>query len=176
MHNMRTAIIVWAALVFFGSPCKAQEQSAGATRIPACGNLPNDQKWIGDGDYGLKFKVPKRGVKILGGADVDYVKFIIKPANRHAALLLWFGPYALNPKPRQELLENSARSTQTEIMNSDGNVIGYDTKGQNHDSTTWRQFSVLLEGAVYENASASDTALFDRIIESACIVPYPSSR
>jgi hypothetical protein len=173
---MRTAFsIVWLVLLFFGSPAKAQEQSVAATRIPACGNLPNDQKWISWGQYGLKFKVPKRGVKILGGdPDVDYVKFVIKPADHDTALVLWFGPYALTPEPKQEQLKSSAEFTQTKVVNSDGTAIGLDTRGKNHDNTTWRRFAVWLEGAVYENASASDAALFDRVIESACVVPHPS--
>ncbi len=51
--------------------------------------------------------------------------------------------------------------------------IGMDSRGKNPDTTTWRHFGVLSEGAEYDHTSDRDTVLFDKIINTACLVPYP---
>jgi hypothetical protein len=112
---------------------------------------------------------------VLGGKpDVDYVKFVIKPTNHEAALELWFGGMASHPDPPTEILRSSASFTQTKLLNMDGTEIGLDTKGTKPDKSRWHRFGVWAEGAVYENASAEEAALFDQIIISACLIPYPT--
>jgi hypothetical protein len=173
---MRTAIsIVTLVFVSCALPATTQEQSGVATSaIPRCGKPPKSHKLIGWGKYGLQFSVPKRGVKVWGGkVDVDYVRFVIKSNDRNVALVLWFGGYALRQEPEHDTLETSASFTQTKLLDADGATIGLDSKGQTHDHTRWRRFAVGSEGAVYENASADDVGIFDQIVESACLIPYP---
>ena len=143
------------------------------TRIAQCGKLSPGQRWISWGQYGLKFQCPKRGVKILGGKpDVDYVKFVIRPVQGNAALVLWFGGMAFNPQPEAEQVKGSVTFRQAKVVASNGTEIGLDSRGQKTDTTLWRHFGVWAEGAEYDNASSHDAALFDGVIETACLVPY----
>jgi hypothetical protein len=161
-------------LIFLVSVTVAQDALARNTRIPACGGLPKDHALIGWGKYGLFFSVPKHAVKLLGGKpDVDYVKFVIKPNKHEAALVLWFGPMAFHPDPPAETTRSSDTFTQSKLLNPDGEEIGLDSKGTKRDKGSWRWFGVWTEGGEYENASPGDAALFDRILDSACLIPYP---
>jgi len=170
----RTFCNVVVVLMFFACAALAQEAPLASTRIPACVGSKG-QKLIGWGKYGLFFSVPKRGVKILGGKpDVDYVKFIIKPDKHEAALVLWFGGMAFHPDPPGETIRASASLTQTKLLNLEGREIGLDSKGKKHDQSSWRWFGILAEGGEYESASPEDAALFDRILDSACLIPYPN--
>jgi hypothetical protein len=136
--------------------------------------LSTGQKWISWGRYGLKFQAPKHGVKILGGKpDVDYVKFVIRPVQGNAALVLWFGGMAFSPQPKGEQVTRSVTFRQAKVIESDGTEIGLDSRGQNPDTTAWRRFGVRAEGAEYDNASERYAALFDNIIDTACLAPYP---
>src|SRR5256885_17049538 len=88
-------------LMFVAPPCIGQGHLTAQTRIPQCAKLSPGHRWISWGQYGLKFQVPKRAVKILGGKpDVDYVKFVIKPVHGDAALVVWFGGMAFDSKPK----------------------------------------------------------------------------
>lgn len=162
-------------LIFFVSATTAQETSAAARQINTCSRPGEGQRVIGWGKNGLFFSVPKRGVKTLGGKlDVDYVKFVIKPTNHEASLVLSFGGMAFRPEPPYEMLRNSASSTQTKLLDVRGHKIGLDSRGINRDKSRWRWLGVASEGATYEDASAEDAVLFDRIIDSACVVAYPN--
>jgi len=170
-----TSSVLAVLLMFFASVATGQEGSVAGTRIPACGKPVKGQSLIGWGKYGLFFSVPKRGVKISGGKpDVDYVKFVIKATNHEAALALWFGGMAFHPDPPGETRRSSASFTQTKLLNMDGTEIGLDSRGRKRDTSIWRWFGVWAEGAEYENASAEDAALFDKIIDSACLIPNPN--
>jgi hypothetical protein len=57
---------------------------------------------------------------------------------------------------------------------SDGTERGLDSRGEYNDTTLWRHFGVGAEGAEYYHASKRDAGFFDNIIETACLVPYPS--
>jgi hypothetical protein len=151
-----------------------QEQPTAQMRLPQCGKLSAGQRWISWGRYGLKFQAPKRGVKILGGKpDVDYVKFLIRPVQGDAVLVLWFGGMAFSPQPKGEQVQHSVTSSQATVIASDGTEIGLDSRGQNPDTTAWRHFGVRTEGAEYDHAPERDAALFNNIIETACLAPYP---
>jgi hypothetical protein len=175
-NTMRTATCIFALVFVFATrAAETQEQVGAASRVPACANPSSGHKLIGWGEDGLKFSVPKRGVKILGGKpDVDYVRFVIKPNDRDVRLVLWFGPYALKQEPERETLETSATFTQTKLLGSDGATIGLDSRGQYHNNTKWRHFAIGAQGAVYESVSPADATLFDQIIESACLGRRPS--
>jgi hypothetical protein len=81
---------------------------------------------------------------------------------------------AFHPDPPADTLKASMTFTQTKLVNRDGNEIGLDSRGKRDDQRSWRWLGVWAEGAVYENASPEDAALFDQIIDSACLVPYPT--
>jgi hypothetical protein len=173
---MRSATPLLCALAMFVAPPSiSRGQSNPETRIPQCGKLPPSQRWISWGKYGLKFQCPKRGVKILGGKpDVDYVKFVLRPVHGNAALVLWFGGMAFNAQPGGEQTKGSVTFRQAKVVAPDGTEIGLDSRGQKPDTTFWRHFGVRTEGAEYDNASDRDAAMFDNIIETACLVPYPN--
>jgi hypothetical protein len=175
---MRSATPLLCALLMFSASASVTEgQSTPETRIPQCGKLLRGQKWISWGKYGLKFPCPKRGVKILGGKpDVDYVKFVIRLVDGNAALALWFGGMAFDPQPSAEQVKDSVTFRQAKVVASDGTEIGLDSRGQKPDRTLWRHFGVRAEGAEYNNASHQEAALFDSIIDTACLVPYPDTK
>ena len=102
------------------------------------------------------------------------MKFIIKPEKHDAALVLWFGGMAFHPDPPGETIRTSASLAQTKLLSLDGHEIGLDSKGKKHDRSSWRWFGVFAEGGEYENASPEDAVLFDRILDSGCLIPYPN--
>lgn len=173
--SMRSATpVIFVLLMFLAPESIAQGQLTAPTRVPQCGKLLLGQRWISWGKYGLRFQAPKHGLKILGGKpDVDYVKFVIKPVDVEAALVLWFGGMAFNPEPRGEQVRRSATFRQAKVVVHDGTEVGLDSRGQYPDATTWRHFGVGSEGAEYDNASDRDAALFDKVIETACFTRYP---
>lgn len=142
--------------------------------VPICGKLTRGQNRYGWGKYGFRFDVPKREVKILGGKpDVDYVEYLIQPRTSESSLELWFGPYAMNPDPDDELFVKSLDFTQRNIVDSSGTRRGTDSWGDLQSGGKWRWTVVGLEGARYRSASPKDATLFDKIFNSVCEMPYP---
>jgi hypothetical protein len=174
--TMRIAISVFTLILLLSaSSAETQEGSVATTRIPSCGKPQSGHKLVRWGKYGLQFSVPKHGVKVLRGRpDVDYVRFAIKPNDADVTLVLEFGGMAMSPEPGRETLNTSASFTQTKLLDSKGATIGIDSRGETHEHTRWRRFTIGAEGAVYENVSAAHAALFDQIVESACLIPYPN--
>ena len=170
---LRAASFVFTMmLMFIASVAVAQDVPPVSSRIAACGKASKGWRLVGWGKHGLFFSVPKHGVKILGGKpDVDYVKFVIERTSHGAVLALWFGGMAFHPDPPGETLLSSASLTQTKLLDMEGTEIGLDSRGRKRDQSSWRWFGVLTEGAVYKDASAEDAALFDQIIDSACLIP-----
>jgi len=58
---------------------------------------------------------------------------------------------------------------QAKIVVLDLGEGGLDSRGQYPDKTTWRHFGAGSEGAEYDNASIKEAALFDKVIETACL-------
>jgi hypothetical protein len=144
--------------------------------VHACGKTGPKQKQIGGGKYGLQFEVPTHAVKILGGKpDVDYVRYVIKPKSGEAILELWFGPYAINTDPDDDMFINSAKFGQRNIVTPDGGVVGKDSWGELAGGAIWRQTAVVAEGgSVYRSASPQVADLFNQLVDSICEVPYSS--
>jgi hypothetical protein len=144
--------------------------------VRACGNAGPGQKQIGGDKYGLRFEVPTHAVKVLGGkADVDYIRYVIKPKSSEAFLELWFGPYAINTDPDDEMFVNSAKFEQRNIVTPDGGVVGKDSWGELAGGAMWRQTAVVADGgSVYRSASPQAADLFNQLVDSICEVPYPS--
>jgi hypothetical protein len=174
--------VILSMIVLFIASAGAPQHIDADTQtraVPNCGATQKDHKLVGWGKYGVFYSVPKRGMKIGGKPDVDYLRLVIKPDSRNVFLVLWFGSHAFNPEPRKEILQASTGVTKLELTDSGGMELGVDMRGQKQDGTLWRHFGVFasgLEGAEYENLSPADAAVFDQIIESACVVPYPGER
>jgi hypothetical protein len=142
-----------------------------ALTVPACVQPESNRKQIGWGKYGLHFAVPKNGVKILGGkADVDYVRYVIKPKKGESYLNLWFGPNSLSVEPDDQQFVESVDFAQ---RNVNGAVGGMDSWGRLSNGLSWRHTAALGSGAVYQNADKESAALYDQIINSICMVDYP---
>jgi len=149
--------------------------STNSLRVPICGRPGRGERQIGWGKYGPRFTVPVRAVTIKGGKpDTDYVKYVIRPKKGKSYLELWFGLNTLSSEPDDEQFVNSSDFAQRNLVIADGGV-GMDSWGHLRGGDSWRQ-TVILErgGAVYERAPAGAASVFDRIINSICIVPYPS--
>jgi hypothetical protein len=150
--------------------------SAESLVMPLCRKPEPDFKQVGWGEYRLQFRVPTRAVNILGGdPDVDYARYLIKPKSSETTLELWFGPYAMNMDPDDELILDSAAFAQRNVDNDKGQLVGEDSWGRLPDGTAWRQTAVMAEGgARYRNVSPEYVAIFDLVINSICDVPSPS--
>jgi hypothetical protein len=148
----------------------------GSLVLPTCAKTKKDSRAIGWGKYGLRFSVPASSINIEGGKpDVDYVQWMISPQNSSGHLALWFGPYAANLEPQDDLFINSVSFSQRPIVIVGGAQAGVDSRGKLREGGEWRHTSVLGQGAgVYTNANPKDQELFDRIIDSICEVPYPT--
>ena len=149
--------------------------SSGNFLLPICGNLADGEKRIGWGDRGPQFIVKIREVNVkLGKPDVDYVVHSIKRKGGDESLALWFGPYAANLQPDDELFISSVSFTQREIV-ADRETVGLDSRGELRGGGEWRHTAVLGQGAaIYRNANPRDREFFDQIIDSICEVPYPT--
>jgi hypothetical protein len=123
------------------------------------------------------FDVPRKNVQVLGGkTDVDYVRYVIKPKTGESYLELWFGPYALSMTPGDEDFLNSATYSERHIVAPSMGVVGTDTRGQLQNQEKWRQTAVVISGgARYRAKTPEDQLLFDRIVDSICVVPFGNS-
>ncbi|MGB6974758.1 MAG: hypothetical protein WBD67_08765 [Terracidiphilus sp.] len=150
-------------------------------QLAACREPQRGFERVGWGKYGLQFDVPQRDVRLIRGkADVDYVVDTVKAKRGDDRVEFWFGPYALDSTPDDEqFVESETFATRNVIMlpglvrGSEGGVIGADTWGRLRNGKTWRQMAIVGEGARYRGVSPENGTLFDRIINSACWIPYP---
>jgi len=150
------------------------ENSAGAMVVPICGEPGPHLRRIG-WKFGPQFDVPKHEVKVLGGKpDVDYVRYVIKPKTGQGYLELWFGPYAFNSNPEEELLIKSVSSQKRDVVNTSGEHIGTDNSGKLQTGEVWRHtfFGISGMNGARFRVGQENAPLFNRIIDSACYVPY----
>lgn len=148
--------------------------AGSALTVPTCVQPESNQKQIGWGKYGLHFRVPKNGIKVLGGKpDVDYVRYVIKPNNGESYLNLWFGPMSISTEPDDQQFVESVDFSQRNLASAKGAVIGMDSWGRLSGGLSWRHTAAFESGAVYRNADKESAALFDQIINSICAVDYP---
>jgi hypothetical protein len=82
----------------------------------------------------------------------------------------------MSTDPDDELFINSISFAQRNLVLSDGGAIGVDSWGQSRSGGTWRQTAALGEGARYRGVTPESTRIFDEVVNSVCIVPYPSKR
>jgi hypothetical protein len=148
--------------------------SIGTLVVPSCGMPGRGHKRIGHGKYGLQFDVPTRDVKIRGGSDIDYVRYVIKRKAAAAYLELSFGIYAMNLDPDDDMFMDSVTFAQRDMVNSDGETTGLDSSGQLRSGGSWRQTAIVGEGGSrYKNARPEEAGFFDQVVNSICSIPYP---
>jgi hypothetical protein len=142
---------------------------------PKCKDVPKRIRRISWGKYGAHFDVPEQKAKVLGGKpDVDYVMYLIRPVKGGGSLQFWFGPYAMDSEPDDEQFLDSSTFTQRYVVNPKGEPVGEDNWGRSKSGGNWRRTAVFISGgATYKDANAQDAALFDQIINSVCVTPFP---
>ncbi len=151
--------------------------------LQACGDPRRGFERLGEGRYGLQFDLPAKAVKLIHGkTDVDYVVHQVEAKGSHDRIQFWFGPYAMDMIPDdQRLIESESFETHSIVMakgavpGSDGGFAGVDTRGRLPDGKMWRQAGFGAQGPRYYDVSPENAALFDRIIDSACWIPYPKN-
>jgi hypothetical protein len=152
------------------------EIPADAMVVPICGKPGSHLRRIGWGKFGLQFDIPTRDVRVLGGkVNTDYVRYLIKPKTGQGWLELWFGPYAFSSHPQDELLAQSVNVQERDVVNTKGERMGVDNAGKLQTGEVWRHTFFMIsgaEGARYR-AGQENVPLFNRIIESACYMPFP---
>jgi hypothetical protein len=150
----------------------AMDSSRSERTVPACGPEQNGQKRVGWGKYGLQFTVPEKGANIKSGKpDVDYVRYVLILPKSKSYLEFWFGVYAMSAEPNDELLVKSLDFTQLSLG---GEGIGEDSRGHLKRGRNWRQTAIIGQGgAIYRDVPLEEARVFDQIIESMCIIPYP---
>jgi hypothetical protein len=159
---------------FLSSPRPDEKKpAAGDMLVPACSKPGPDLRRIGS-QFGPQFDVPTQQANILGGkTDVDYVRYVIKAKTGDGYLELWFGPSAFSTTPDRETLVNSVFTRERNVIDAGGRKIGRDTLGKFKNGRRWRHTSVYstgADGARYE-AGSENAPLFDKIIDSVCLVP-----
>lgn len=135
------------------------------------------------GRYGLEFNVSRRDAVVKHGkVDTDYVVDTVRAKHGVHRLEFWFGPYAAEGEPEDEqFIESAAFTSRNVVMTpglvpgSDGGVFGIDTSGRLPNGEMWRQAVFGSEMARYVDATPEEAAIFDRIIDSACWIPYPEN-
>jgi hypothetical protein len=145
------------------------EPKTNALTVPTCDrSAPGTRRIPGEKGDGLRFDMPKKNLTLLGGKmDVDYRKFVIKTKKGSSYLALWFGPYAFNSDPGDDLYLKSAGFSQRSVT---GETWGSDVSGQLKTGERWRHtYFGLGNGANYQ-ASPADAAVFDQIVNSACMI------
>jgi hypothetical protein len=137
---------------------------------PPCGPRLRGTKQIGSV---LRFNIPKRGTTLSGGkTDVDYVVWTVKPRNSNSELQFWFGPYAISTFADDEDFLNSTAFSERDIIYPGVGTLGLDSRGELKNGEKWRQTVVAGEGgARYKAKTAEDALLFDKIIDSICMIP-----
>jgi hypothetical protein len=143
--------------------------------VSVCKPPQKGQKRIGWGKYGVQFTLPGHGVNLAGGKpDVDYVRYILKPKNGASYLEFWFGSYAIPSVPDDKLFLDSADFEQRSLAVESEGAVGGDSWGLLKNGRKWRQTTVPGKGgAIYRDAGAEESSLFDQIIDSICTIPYP---
>lgn len=158
------------------------DRASNNLSLAACSEPQRGFERIGGGKYGLHFDVPQREVRLIRGkVDVDYVVHIVKTKSGEDQVEFWFGPYAMNSAPDDEQFVESETFASREVImppdlvrGSGGGAIGMDTWGRLPNGKLWRQMATVGQGgARYRKVSPDNAALFDRIINSACWIPYP---
>lgn len=151
------------------------EPASESLLLPVCRNPGSGQQRIGWGKYGLQYVVASREAKIFGGKpDVDYVRYVVRPKKDKVYLELWFGIYAMDIDPDDDLVVKSIKFSQRYVVDSEGRVVGLDSSGELADGTIWRQTSVLGNGgARYHHVDQKNAEFFNQTVNSACEVPYP---
>lgn len=150
--------------------------------LPVCGPGKQTSKEIRPGKFGLRFSIPKQEkLTVKGGKwDVDYVKYVILSDIGHDYLEMWFGPYAMNLNPDDEVFIKSTEFKQRSLDLDDDarrivQTVGYDTVGKYPNGKIWRQTAMIAEGgARYLADSPEEASVFDRIVDSLCYAPYPA--
>ena len=137
--------------------------------LPLCKSPAPGVRRIEGGFMGLTFDIPKKDFEILGGKrDTDYVRWAIKLKSSKSFASLWFGPYAFNPEPGDDLLHDSVSITQRDIETPDRERVGKDSFGLLSNGDKWRHFYVAIADGAEYRASAADALLLDRVVNSAC--------
>lgn len=142
--------------------------------VPQCSGPTSGTERIGLGKYGLQYDVPTKQAKIIRGkVNTDYIRHTVKPKKGGGWLELWFGPYAMSSLPDDKDIQGSTDLKQRSVVNNKGGTIGLDTRGKAVDGNWWRQTSIISDGARYR-APEEVATLFDQIVNSACLIPYPT--
>ena len=125
--------------------------------------------------------MPQREARlILGNVDVDYLVHVVTAKHSDERVEFWFGPYAMTSTPDDEqFFESEEFADRTVVMppgfdhGSKGGVVGSDFTGRLPNGHRWRHVAVFGEGVRYQDVTPQNADLFDRIIDSACWIPYP---
>lgn len=145
------------------------ESDSDSIVLPICKRPASGVRRIAGGFIGLRFDVRKKDFEVLGGKpDVDYVRCAIKPKASKSFVNLWFGPYAFNADPDDDLVLDSVSITEHTIKTNDGKMAGIDSFGQLRNGERWRHFWVAAADGAEYRASAPDSVLLDQVVDSAC--------
>lgn len=159
------------------------DKASSGLALSRCESPQSGFERISWGNYGLQFDAPRREVDIKRGkTDVDYVVHSVKAKHSNDYLEFWFGFYAITSTPPDKTLIKSDRfSTRyvamlPAVQGKESGTAGIDSSGHTPDGKLWRHMGVFSGGAIYEGISPENAALFDRIIDSACWIPYPENQ
>jgi hypothetical protein len=138
-------------------------------RLPYCSRPAANTKRLGYN--GLYFDIPTREATIETGLGGDYVLYAIKPKSGKGSLGFQFGALmGFSAPPADEFVTNSAKFQQRNVVDADGKELGLDSRGTRASGQSWRRMGLFSQGGEYES-TRENVALFDRILNSACLDP-----
>ena len=100
--------------------------------------------------------------------DVDYVVHVIESKKDKSLLEIWFGVYAIDGDPHDDLYINSSTFAERHVRRPGGEIVGTDSWGTLKSGRRWRQTRIVSEAARYRDAAPAAIDAFDRIITSVC--------
>jgi Fe-S cluster assembly iron-binding protein IscA len=138
--------------------------------LPACKSVHRSGAAIKESSF--KFIVDEKVAHLIRGKwDTDYVRHIVRSRATNSYMELLFGPYAISSDPGDELFLGSRTFGQRSVLTSEGELIGVDSWGIDANGLAWRLVGFPARGgAFYKLATPGDAKLFDKVINSACLL------
>jgi hypothetical protein len=157
----------------------------GIPMVSVCKESAPEMRRIGE-RYGVQFDVPAEDfVFHEGTSDTPPVVhgFVLRPKSSKSLLDVSYGPgpYFDNPyfdnMPIDSARVFSKHVEKRTILNDKGHPVGEDNWGYLSSAKRWRQVRFWRGDAAakYGFVDEKEAELFDRVINSACLLPSPGS-
>jgi hypothetical protein len=139
-----------------------------------CGQLQPKMRRIGS-QSGFQFDVPTSDLSISEGAEDTppfAYGFILKPRNGFSVMNISFRHRPMDTSTMDPVLTFSKHVEKRDVVDNTGESIGDDYWGYLNAKERWRRVRLFKGGvfAKYDSADMKESALFDRVLNSGCVL------